>query len=416
MKGKQFIIVILMAVLLAVGVYIYFQKGRSPQAASPAQGPMPMPVARCVTQEVVNYNEFTGNLDAVQSVDIRARVQGFLRRIAFTDGGFVKKGDLLFEIEPETYQADRDRAAANLKSAESNLIRAQQDYDRIMEAVQSNAVSKQDASTAKAEYVMAEAVAQSAKAALAQAELNLGYTQIYSPIDGKISRRYVDVGNLVGASDKTLLANIVQIDPLYVYFYVSESEYLNYQQNLRENMAEEPNNLPVYISLSNEEAYDHQGRLNYMDNRVDPATGTIQIRGQIPNPENRLYPGMFVQIRVPLKAIPNALLIPEKAIMTDLGGKYVLVVGDNNVLQRRDIKLGATLGKLRVVVEGLHGDELFIVGGFAMARPGMPITPMPADGPPPGMMPGMPGAGGQGKPADLSEKQQPSEPAPVRGD
>ena len=416
MKGKKIIIIFLMAVLLAVGVYVFFQKGSSRQAAVPAQGPMPMPVAGCVTQEVVNYNEFTGNLAAVQSVDIRARVQGFLRRVAFTDGAFVKKGDLLFEIEPETYQADRDRAAANLKSAESNLIRAQQDYDRIMEAVQSNAVSKQDASTAKAEYVMAEAVAQSAKAALAQAELNLGYTQIYSPIDGKISRRYVDVGNLVGASDKTLLANIVQIDPLYVYFYVSESEYLNYQQNLRQNMAEEPNNLPVHISLSNDEAYDHQGRLDYMDNRVDPATGTIQIRGQIPNSQRRLYPGMFVQIRVPLKAIPNALLIPEKAIMTDLGGKYVLVVGENNILQRRDIEPGATLGKLKVITEGLNGDEMFIVGGFAMARPGMPITPMPAAGPPPGMMPGMPGSGGQGKPSQPSEKQQSTEPSSVRGD
>jgi RND family efflux transporter MFP subunit len=412
MKGKLFIIV-LIVVMLVIGFYFYFKKTSSQRAAVPTQGPMPMPAARCVTQEVVNYNEFTGNLAAIESVDIRARVQGFLRRVAFTDGAFVKKGDLLFEIEPETYQADRDRAAANLKSAESNLIRAQQDYDRIMEAVQSNAVSKQDASTAKAEYVMAEAVAQSAKAALAQAELNLSYTQIYSPIDGKISRRYVDVGNLVGASEKTLLANIVQIDPLYVYFYVSESEYLNYQQNLRKKMAEEPNNLPVDISLANEEAYDHQGRLDYMDNRVDPATGTIQIRGQIPNPQNRLYPGMYVKVRVPVKAVPNALLIPEKAIMTDLGGKYVLVVGENNVLQRRDIKLGATLGKMRVVNEGLTGDEMFIVGGFAMARPGMPITPMPADGPPPGMMPG---SGGHGMPSQSSEKQRPNEAQPKRGD
>jgi len=416
MKGKQFIIVILIAVLLAIGVYVYFQKGRSQQAAAPAQGPMPMPVARGVTQKVVNYNEFTGNLAAVESVDIRARVQGFLRRVAFTDGAFVKKGDLLFEIEPETYQADRDRAAANLKSAESNLDRAQQDYDRIMEAVESNAVSRQDASTAKAELAMAEAVAQSAKAALAQAELNLSYTKIYSPIDGKISRRYVDVGNLVGASDNTLLANIVQIDPLYVYFNVSESEYLNYQQNLRQDMAKDPNNLPLYINLANEEAYDHQGRLDYMDNRVDQATGTIKVRGQVPNPENRLYPGMFVQIRVPVKAIPNALLIPEKAIMTDLGGKYVLVAGDNNILQRRDIKPGGTVGKLRVITEGLNGDEMFIVGGFAMARPGMPITPMPAGGPPPGMMPGMQGSGGQGNPSQPSEKQGPAEASPEGGE
>jgi RND family efflux transporter MFP subunit len=160
--------------------------------------------------------------------------------------------------------------------------------------------------------------------------------------------------------------------------------------------------------LANEEAYDHQGRLDYMDNRVDPGTGTIQIRGQIPNPQDLLYPGMFVKVRVPVKAVPNALLIPEKAIMTDLGGKYVLVVGENNILRRRDIKLGATLGKMRVVNEGLNGDEMFIVGGFAMARPGMPITPVPADGPPPGMMPG---AAGPGHPAEAPEK-----PASVGGD
>ncbi|MCI0499211.1 MAG: efflux RND transporter periplasmic adaptor subunit [Planctomycetales bacterium] len=417
MKEKQIIIVIL-TVVVAVAVFFAFRKQGSQPAAMKAgdsrpasmktegappatmkmrgskpgamqmAGPMPIPVAPCVIQDVVSYNEFTGNLASVESVDIRARVQGFLRHVAFTDGAFVKKGDLLFEIESETYQADRSRALANLKSAQSDLSRTQQDYDRVVEAVQSGAVSKQDVTTSQARRDMAQAVVLATEAALAQAELNLGYTRICSPIDGKISRRFVDAGNLVGAPEMTLLARIVRLDPLYVYFNVSESEYLDYQKNLREKMAEDPNKLPVYIWLANDEDYAHQGRLDYMDNRVDSATGTIQIRGEVPNPENMLYPGMFVQIRVPVETVRNAILVPEKAIMTDLGGKYLLVVGENNILQRCDITPGATLGELRVVKKGLTGKELFIVGGFAMARPGMPITPLTGGGPPAGKVPG----------------------------
>lgn len=389
MKGKQVVIIILIVVIaVSVGVYVGVRKRNSPPGAASMQGPMPVPAAHCVIQDVVNYNEFTGNLASVETIDIRARVQGFLCNVAFRDGAFVKKGDLLFEIESETYQADRDRAVANLKSAQSDLNRVQQDYERITEAVQTGAVSQQDVTTAKARRDMAEALVLATQAALMQAELNLSYTRICSPIDGKISRRLVDAGNLVGATDKTLLATVVKLDPLYVYFYVSEKEYLNYQKNVQINLAEEPNQLPVYIKLANEEDYAYQGRLDYMDNRVDPATGTIQIRGEIPNPEDLLYPGMFVQIRVPTETVPNAVLIPEKAIMTDLGGKFVLIVGEGNVLQRRDIALGTPVGKLRVVKKGLTGEELFVIGGFAMVRPGMPITPMPADGPPPGMTSG----------------------------
>ena len=194
---------------------------------------MPVPVARCVIQDVVSYNEYTGHLASVESVDIRARIQGYLRCVAFRDGAFVEKGELLFEIEPETYQADRDCALANLKSAESDLNRTQQDFERVTEAVQSGAVSKQNVTTSKAQRDMAEAAVMAAKAELAQAELNLSYTRICSPIDGKISRRFVDAGNLVGTPEMTLLAHVVKLDPLYVYFNAGESEYLNYRKDLR---------------------------------------------------------------------------------------------------------------------------------------------------------------------------------------
>lgn len=382
---KRVVIVIGITAVLAVCGYFLFRSRSAQTAEAPPQGPPPVPAARCVIQEVENYNVYTGNLASIESVDIRARVEGFLQSIAFTDGAFVKKGDLLFEIEPETYQAERDRARANLESAQSDLNRTQQDYDRVTEAVQSGAVSKQEVTTAKARRDMAQAAVLAAKAALQQAELNLSYTRICSPIDGKISRRFVDAGNLVGATEMTVLANIVQLDPLYVYFYVSESEYLDYQKHVQEKTAQEPNQLPIYINLANNQAYRYPGRLDYMDNHVDMTTGTLQVRGKIPNPENKLYPGMFVQIRVPTETVPNAVLIPEKAVMTDLGGKYVLVVNENNILQRRDITLGQTIGLMQVVRKGLDGSEIVATGSFHMIRPGMPVTPMLGGGSPPGM-------------------------------
>ena len=414
MKNAKAIISILVVILILAGLWYSIAQRMESKPNAESSGPMPMPVAECVFQDVTNYGQYSGNLASIESVQVRARVKGFLRSVTFEDGAFVEKGDLLFEIEPDEYQARRDRAFADLKSAEADLNRAQQDYERAQEAIeiQIDAVSQQEVSRYKAEYEMARAKLLAAQSALQQAELDLSYTKITSPIEGKISRRYVDAGNLVGASEQTLLAEIVRLDPLYVYFNVSESEYLDYQQNVRENMAEEPNKLPVYISLSNAEEYNHQGRLDYMDNRVDPATGTLQIRGEIPNPDRLLYPGMFVNIRVPVKSTPNAVLIPDKAIMTDLGGKYVLTVDDENVLRRQNLKLGPTRDTLRVITEGLTGNEVFIVGGFAMARPGMPITPMSGDGPPPGT----PGATGQDNAANSSEKQPSNKSIPPGGE
>lgn len=382
MKYVKAVIYLVIFVLIAGGIYWWVRTHMTAPAGEQQAGPTPVPVVQPVLQEVVNYNEFSGNLTAVESVDIRARVQGYLQRVAFEDGAFVQQGDVLFEIEPETYQAVRDQAVARLKSAQAELERAQEDYQRAQEAVKNNAVSQQQVSTYKAQRDMAQAAVIAAKAAQDQAELNLSYTTIESPIDGKISRNYVDTGNLVGAGENTLLTNVVKLNPIYVYFYVSESAYLDYISSVRQNLAQEPNELPVYISLANEEDYAYQGRLDYMDNKVDPATGTIQIRGVIPNPDNQLYPGMFVRIRVPTQTVPKAVLIPQKAVMTDLSGKYILVAGPDNVLQRRDVKLGANIGIQRVVTEGMDGSEQVAVGNFHLIRPGMPITPIPADAPP----------------------------------
>ncbi len=386
MKFLKAIIFLIVCIMIAAGVYLLIRKRMTPppQQEMPQ---MPVTVGTPKLQDVDNYIEFTGNLASVESVDIRARVAGYLQQAAFTEGAFVKKGDLLFEIEPEIYRAERDRAAAALQSAQADLERASQDYERVLEAVKSDAVSKQQVGTYKAQRDMAEAAVLAAKAALAQAELNLSYTRIESPIDGKISRRLVDQGNLVGAGENTLLANVVRLDPIYVYFNASESEYLDYMRDVQREFADEPNKLPVYITLANQDEYALPGRLDYMDNRVDPQTGTVQIRGVIPNPDNLLYPGMYVRIRVSTGTAHDTVLIPEKAIMTDLGGKYVLVVGENNILQRRDLKLGASLNRFRVVTDGLDGSEMFATGSFHMIRPGMPIMPIPEGAAPPQMNP-----------------------------
>ncbi len=380
MKYVKVIGFVVVVALIAAGIYlVVHSQSKAPENNNQGRPPPVVRVERPVIRDIVNYDEFSGHLRAVDSVEIRARVEGYLRSIEFTDGAFVKKGGLLFEIEPELYKAERDRAAAALKSAQADLERAEKDYERVRQAVKADAVSKQEVTTYKAKRDMAEAAVLSAKATLDKAKLNLSYTAITSPVDGKLGRHLVDIGNLVGAGEKTILTSVVKLDPIHAYFTASERVYLSYMKNVRKDMADEPDKLPVFISLANGEEYGQEGRLDFMDNKVDPATGTIQLRGVIPNPDSRLYPGMFVRIRIPSKKVSDAVLIPQKAILTDLGGKYVLAVDENNVLKRCNLTLGAEKGKLQVATKGLAGNETIATGSLHIIRPGMPITPKTGD-------------------------------------
>ena len=373
----------LVGVIVVLGAaYLFFRKSMA--APPPQEQPaMPVQVATPVIQDYVRYDEFTGRVESIESVDIRARVRGFLQKVAFKDGAFVKKGDLLFEIEPESYQADRDRAVADLKSAQADLKRAQQDYERVAEAVKSNAVSQQDVSKYQADRDMAESKVIATKAALAQAELSLSYTKIYSPIDGKISRRYVDIGNLVGADQMTLLARVVTLDPIYVYFNVSEGDLLGYYEATSGIASAAQNTVKFHVSLDGDTPLPEEGRLDYMDNAVDAMTGTIQVRGILPNPDQKILPGMFARVKVPAGQQTAAVLIQEKAIGTDLGGKYVLVVGEGNIVQQRPVKISALVDGLRVVDSGLAAGEMYIVSGIQFVRPGMPVVPIPEGQAPP---------------------------------
>lgn len=381
--GKKIIYFILILVVITGGYYGYkryvIKKIMAMRAAAQAAGgPMPMPAAKCVLQDITDSLEFTGTTEAVNAVAVRARVEGYLKGIHFTDGAEVKQGDLLFTIEPDAYLARRDQAEAQLKAAWAELDRAQLDYERMEKAIQANAVSKQDLTTKKAQRDQAQASVMAAQADLKNAELNVGYTEIRSPIDGRIGRRMVDVGNLVGSGDHTILTTIQQIRPMYVFFHVGEQLLEGgFLQQLQGNSSVKP--LTFLVGLPNQDEFPYEGVLHFLDNTVDPQTGTVYVRGEIPNESGLLLPGMFVRVRLPMAERKNAVLVPEKAVSSDLGGKYLLIVGQGNVLQRRDVKLGTTIGELRVITEGLDGSETFIVGGFHMARPGMPITPLTAE-------------------------------------
>jgi RND family efflux transporter MFP subunit len=353
--------------------------GKAPQVAAPT--PPEVTIATPTQRDVTVYEEFVGTTEAYQSINIRARVQGYLEKMAFEPSSFVRKGQLLFVIEPEPYEAQRDRAAAGLKAAEAGLRRAESDLDRLEQAVRTNAVSQQEVTRARAERDQASAAILETQAALTTAEIQLDYTTLESPINGLVSRNYVDLGNLVGAGEATLLTTVRQIDPIYAYFEVSE-RFVAQQLEERggHHNPETTDEMPATLLLE-ETGLEIEGRLDTLENTVDPATGTIRIRGVFPNNDAKIFPGFFIRVRLPGELIENALLVEETALGTDLGGRYVMVVGDGNVVEKRYIEPGPLQeDKTRVVLEGLEPGERYITVGLQRARPGMPVTPKDGGG------------------------------------
>lgn len=295
----------------------------------------------------------------------------------------VRRGQLLFVIEQAPYIARRNQAAADVQTWEAELARAQSDLERLELAIQTNAVSQQEVDRARADVQQAEANLLGAKARLEQAELDLSYTEVRSPIDGMVSRRQVDIGNLVGSGENTLLTTVAKLDPVYVYFDVSERIILA-MLKARGRSIGEPSppdeRVPAYLGIANEEGWPHEGYLDYIDNRVNPNTGTIQVRGLFPNPDGALLPGLFARIRVPTTLQEGALLVAERAIGTDLGGKYLLIVGDDSVVELRHVELGQLEEGMRVIQSGLQSGERYIINGLQRARPGLPVTPVPDTG------------------------------------
>jgi len=332
-------------------------------------------------QDVTVYLYMTGRTAAINKVDIVARVRGYLEKIYFKDGEIVKKGQLLFTIDPREYIATLHKSEADLLNAKSSLNFAKNDLDRREKAYRKKAVSELDYLRAKAEYDKAKAAVAAAEANVEEAKLNLSYTRIHAPITGKTSRHLIDAGNLVGASGPTVLTTVVSLNPIYAYFNINERDVARYlrkvaKEGRKEGKVRPKRIVPVNLALATEKGYLHEGKLDYVDNRVDPNTGTLQARAVFPNDDRTIVPGFFAKIRIPDRVERKALLAPERAIGLDQVGRYLYVVGQDNKVRRRDIKTGPLVGTMRVIEKGLKKDERVIVEGILRVRPGVKVQPV----------------------------------------
>ena len=341
----------------------------------------PVTVAKPTVGTARDFTVFTGMTRASESADVVARVAGVLETVDFEPSSEVAAGQVLFTIEETKYRAARDAAAAALASAEADLARSRTELQRVEKASRSRAVSEMDVDRARANRDMAIAAVASAKANLDDAELIYSYTKVVAPISGSVSRNLVDAGNLVGQGGPTLLTRINALRPIYVYFHVPESMVLRYLATGQRKGARAEggdwHGPSIAVARANDTSFPFDGVVDFIDNQVDGQTGTIELRARLENENLMFFPGLFVRIKVTGEEVPDAVLVPETALGSDLGGKYVLVVGENNIAEQKYLTLGqAQDGGLIHVREGLTGDETIIVNGLMFARPGLPVTPL----------------------------------------
>ncbi|MDH4259676.1 MAG: efflux RND transporter periplasmic adaptor subunit [Gammaproteobacteria bacterium] len=347
--------------------------------------PPDVSVAQVVKKSVTEWDDYSGHVEAVESAEIRARVAGQLNRVHYREGGLVEKGQLLFTIDDREYAAAADAARANLARADSRLMLAQQELTRAESLIAARAVSQGELESRQVEFQQAEADKLAAKAGLTQAELNLGFTRVRAPFAGRAGAALVNPGNLV-APNESLLTTLVSIDPVYVTFTGDERTYLRYQDlgrsGNRESSRDAPN--PVLVGLANEEGYPHKGEMNFVDNAIDPDSGTIRARAVLPNPDGVFTPGLFARVRLLGGSLTDALLIHDQAVLTDQDRRFVYIIGEGNTAERRDVRLGAHVEGLRVVESGLApGDKVIVNGMRKIFFPGQPVKPrdVPMDQP-----------------------------------
>ena len=338
-------------------------------------------VAKPLQKPSVKYDEATGNTAALNSVDLVARVQGYLEKRNYQDGARVKQGTLLFEIQRNTYEAQLEQAKASLASAQATALNDEINYKRDLALAQQGnlAVTQQKIDNDKATLDAGNAAVENAKASVELATINLGYTRVTAPFDGVVTRHLADIGALVGYSSPTTLATILQIQPIYVYFTVSESVVLRYRQQLAEQggAREDYHKVPVEIGLMTDTGYPSAGHLDYVAPQVNPATGTLEVRAIFENKDGRLLPGLFVRLRVPQpqQRPENALWVDETAIGQNQLGEYLLVVGKDNVVEQRQIKTAESEGGLKVVESGLTPNDWVVTSGIQRAVPGQEVNP-----------------------------------------
>jgi len=346
------------------------------EAAEAPPAPPQVSVAKVIERPITEFDEFTGRFAAVDRVELRPRVSGYISSINFTEGHEVRKGDVLFVIDPRPYEAEFKRAEAELARATTQLTLAQSEHVRAQSLLEARAISKEEFEARVSGTEQATANVQAADAALDAAKLNLSYTRVLAPLSGLISRAEVTAGNLVTA-DQTLLTTLVSIDPIYVQFEGDEQVYLKYaalaRAGLRPNSRDAQS--PVWVGLADEQDSPHRGVMVFFDNELNPATGTIRARGRFDNHDRRFTPGMFARVKLEGSGQYNALLINDSAVSTDQSVKYVLALDSHNKAEYRAVKLGPVVDGLRVVREGLAPGDTIVVNGLQRVRPGMPVTP-----------------------------------------
>ncbi|MEW6349830.1 MAG: efflux RND transporter periplasmic adaptor subunit [Thermodesulfobacteriota bacterium] len=342
-------------------------------------------VAQPVQREVTRYLEYTGTTAALESVDIRARVAGFLEKMCFQPHAKVKAGDLLFVIDPRQYQAAVNQTEALLegKQADFKLAKTEEEIWKTLESKEAVSPLKLQEKTARSD--VSKAGVDQARADLDNARLNLEYTQVTSPINGRVSRNLVDVGNLVGATEKTLLTSVVNDESIYCYFNANELDLLSVKRaHPGQGAAGEVTswNIKAFLGLADETGYPHEGRVDFVDTQISSTTGTIQVRAVFPNPDGFLMPGMFARVRIPVDK-KAALLVPEVAVQFDQGGRYLLVVNEEKTVEQRRITPGRLVDEMRVVEKGLAPKDQVIVAGIQRARPGSKVNPVSSPAPAP---------------------------------
>lgn len=367
------------APLLALAAAVLCGCSRSGDAAHAAPAPPEVSVAQVVVKRVRDWDEFTGQFQAVETVQLRPRVSGYIDKVAFKEGGQVTSGDLLFVIDPRPYQAEYDRAAADLKRYKTALELARIESVRVQRLRESGAVSQEELDERTATVAQAEANVAGAQAALESAGLNLSFTRVTSPISGRVGRAEVTRGNLVtgGNNAGTVLSSVVSMDPMYLYFDADEQAYLRYTQMARSgervSSREAPN--PVQVGLANEEGFPHSGTVDFVDNHLDPQTGTIRARAILANKDGLFTPGLFARVKLVGSDEYSAVLIEDRAVNTDQNERYVLVLDQDNKVEYRKVKLGRVVDGLRIVREGLKAGEVVVVDGLQRVHPGMTVTP-----------------------------------------
>jgi RND family efflux transporter MFP subunit len=363
-----------------LGVSLALTGCAPPSAGPPPAAPARVPVSLPVEREVTDYADFTARIAAVDSVEVRARVPGYLNKVNFREGDVVKKGDVLFEIDPRPYEALLNQAKAQVSQAEAQLKFDEAEYRRYIGLGNSLAVSKSDQEKVGAAVGVTRANIAAATALAAQRELDLGYTKVIAPVTGRVSRYAVTVGNLIQAGDPgggTLLTTIVSLDPVYAYFNADEQTVQYIRRLIREGKLPSADQaaVPVSLGLSTEDGFPHQGTVHFVDNQVNPKTGTLRVRGVFTNADEALTPGFFARVRVPVSPSRRALLLPDRVLDYDQGQRVAYVLNDKNEVVTRPVRVGRLHDGLRVIEDGLKPGERVVVDGLQQIRPGATVEP-----------------------------------------